>query len=47
MGLFVRIHYHDGGCVKLMERMEDMEQFTGNPFHILGMVNRGLIILKL
>ena len=47
MGLLVRIHYHHGGCLELMEEIENVERITGNPLHILGMVNRGLIILNL
>ena len=43
VGLLVWIHSHHEGCVGLMEKVE---QITGNPPHIFGMVNRGLIILN-
>ena len=46
MGLLVRIHYHHGGCVELMEKMEKVEWIMGNPPHVLGMANRDLIILN-
>ena len=44
MGLLDRIHSHHGGCMELMEKIEKVERITGNPPHILGMANRGLII---
>ena len=44
VGLLDRIHSHHGGCMELMEKIEKVERITGNPPHILGMANRGLII---
>lgn len=44
MGIFAQIHYHYGECVELMERMEKVKRITGNPLHVLRMVNCGLII---
>ena len=46
MGLLVRIHYHHGGCVELMDKMEEVGKIMGNPPHVLGMVNHGLIIFN-
>ena len=46
MDLLVWIHSHHGGCMELMEKMEKVERITRNPPHILGMANRGLIILN-
>ena len=47
MSLLVRIHYHHGRCVELMEKMENVERILGKPLNVLGMKHHGLIILNL